>query len=271
MYQFPANLAQQSTSNTPIMGAGKPLVRFQAMERTAPIADGLIHLPFPSTLSISDGATYNEVQLGALGALKDPAEALAQGDVIKAKDDILNKVKNLTWSGIGKYVATAGSQMLPQEGKELFAISTKRIINPNTNMSFQSNTVRTYSFSFTLVARDPSDSNQIRDIHKAFRKYIYAKSTENAENVLLDYPPVWSISFHDVINGTKSEENKWIPPPAPSYLTTLQTDFNPSGPIFRPDGSPMEITLSLQFTETRALTRTEIEEIQDKLRGSKKA
>lgn len=269
MLQFPADLAQIATDGRPITSGARPIVRFQPKERNKLLDDGLVYLPFPQSLSISDGASYNEVALNEFGASPEALSKLSEGDFAGAGAAAKNKLSNVSLGGIGKYLGIKATEMGALPGKELVAIATKKIVNPNTNMSFTGNTVRTYTFSFTLVSRHQADSSQIREIHKAFRKYTYAKSDTSTANVILDFPPTWEITFHDVIAGNIANDNKWIPAPYDCYLTRLGTDFNPSGPMFRYDGSPFEIGLQLEFTETRALMRTEIEEIHSKLRGTR--
>ena len=42
------------------------------------------------------------------------------------------------------------------------------------------------------------------------------------------------------------------------YLQSMQTNYNPTAPIFNEDGSPVEVDLALNFTEYRALDRRDI-------------
>ena len=52
------------------------------------------------------------------------------------------------------------------------------------------------------------------------------------------------------------------------YLTTVETNYNPNANVFFKGGAPNEIDLSITYQETRALTRNDIDELENELDGT---
>jgi hypothetical protein len=134
-------------------------------------------------------------------------------------------------------------------------LGSRQILNPGSATLFKGNGIRSFTFEFSFSADTAQDSNQFRHLHNLFRAAIYAKETAENTKVILDYPPVWTITVNNP-NGTR---NEWYPQTHQCFLTGVTTNFNSSGQMHHIDYSPTQINLSLSFTETRVLTRTDIE------------
>jgi len=236
----------------------RPCIEFTAYDTSSgDVQLKTIWFPCPAGIEISDQATYNTIDLGALGgALNQAIEAgksAAGGAENKLKagsNALLSQVKDARAGEIAAIAAMA----LPGYGDKL-QFKAKTILNPNTNTTFSGNAVRTFSFQFKMIARSQQDAQEIQKIHQTFRKYTYADSNGNQQNLTLRYPPVWRIRFLD---GQKNE-NKYIPKIYSCYLQGVQSSFNSTAPVFHTDGSPLEVDVSISFQETRALTRFDIE------------
>lgn len=248
---------------------GKPFVQFRAID------PGLnIFLPIPAGVTFGDGGKFSQIDLGIIGSFgsSDPGAG-----VMENAKAAIKQMGNMVTTSEGRsqildIVKTVGAgSLLDADTAQKAMYANKTILNPNTRTTFEGNTLRTFSFGFTLVGRSKSDSNAILKIHNAFRKEMYPEADESIANVVLKYPTGWKITFHEgpPTKGEKGElvaagENKWLPKPATCYLTSLTTNFNPSGHMFRTDGSPTEIQLQLEFQETKTLLRPEIEELAPK-------
>lgn len=219
-----------------------------------------IFLPMPPNgLSFADQGNYSTISLGIVAAaggmdalnkmMNSPSAANLISGVKNTGSNILNQIKNLNSGAIG---TIAGTMLGQGEGAQF---AGKRIMSPNTNTTFTGNNIRSFAMRFKLVGRDKKDSESIRDIHNLLRESVYADG-DNASNIILSYPPVWSIKFLD--NG---KENPYIPKIFGCYLNSVTSDFNSSTNIFRPDGAPIEVDVSLGFQETRMLTRRDIAEL----------
>ena len=91
----------------------------------------------------------------------------------------------------------------------------------------------------------------ITKIIKTFRENMYPKGND----VILTYPPIWTMKFYDGATGT---ENRKLPKIFQSYLTGMTATYNGTTNMFHNDGSPVETDVSVQFQETRALTLKDI-------------
>lgn len=236
----------------------RPCIEFTAYDTSSgDVQLKTIWFPCPAGIEISDQATYNTIDLGALGgALNQAIEAGksaaggAKGKFKAGSNALLGQVKDARAGEIAAIAAMA----LPGYGDKL-QFKAKTILNPNTNTTFSGNSVRSFTFAFKMIARSESEAKEIQKIHQTFRKYTYADSNGNQQNLTLRYPPVWRIRFLD---GQKNE-NKYIPKIYSCYLQGVQSSFNSTAPVFHTDGSPLEVDVSISFQETRALTRFDIE------------
>lgn len=219
----------------------RPTIRFTAYDRSNGGAD-LHHivLPSPPSLSFSDSADFSTIDLGALGgAIAGAVEGGGASTSLGTKTaDIL--------SIAGKRIADA----------DTVSFIRKKVTNPNTNTTFKSNRIRSFAFNFKMIARSQAESNTIRSIHSKFRKFTYASQSGGGSNLTLDFPPVWTIRFLDFKAPTG--ENTFIPRIYSCYLTQVESTFNSDANIYFNNSAPLAVDISLQFQETRALTRNDI-------------
>tara|TARA_X000001382_G_scaffold44886_1_gene30263 strand:+ start:787 stop:1917 length:1131 start_codon:yes stop_codon:yes gene_type:complete len=230
-----------------------------------------VFLPIPPTLSFSDSAQYNEINLGILGAGMQVGQQ--GGGLNRAAGTVLTQLKSMTGSDILETIA----------GKTKFAdqasLLTRTVANPNTNVTFTGHGVRSFSFNFTMMAKDAEESETIRQIHERFRYYNYA-DLRRGNNLLLSYPPTWQIRFMAPVakeenkanptlstNGADLKEMKHIPRIFSCYLTNVTTTVNDQGNMyFGKDNAPLSVSVSLTYQETRALNRKDIQDMEnDKL------
>lgn len=242
---FPLEMRQSGLANKPVIlfsafvkGEGKPVK---------------IYLPTPAGIQFADQGTYSTIDLGAIGSTAANAIAsVAQGEGFS------NAAKNVL-SSINKEnsIAIAGRTLGVGEQTSFL---TKSVVNPNTNTTFTSNNLRSFAFNFKMIASSAAESEIIRQIHTRFRYYTYADTKNNEDNILLEYPPVWTIKFFDMSTG---QENKYIPRIFSCYLTQCQSTFNSGGNMFYSDNAPLEVDVNLTFQETRTLTRKDIQDMEN--------
>lgn len=223
-----------------------------------------IFLPIPNELAFSDAAQYNEVELGALvGAGMSAAQQGVQGSM-GAVEAAAAQVSSATGADVLEIIA----------GKTKFAdqasLLTRTVANPNTNVTFKGHGVRSFTFNFTMMAKYAEEAETIRKIHNRFRRLSYANLKNDANNILLSYPPTWQIRFMAPVssedpanatltaNGTTLREMKHIPRIFSCYLTGVTTTINDQGNMYHPDNAPLSVTLSITYQETRALNRKDL-------------
>jgi len=224
------------------------------------------YLPSPANIAINDSATYNTIDLGAIGGAL--AKSVEGGDFKPSAiaDNLKKQMGASSKSFNDTEIAAAASQLLPGSGLIDSAAKLKGrvLLNPNTNTTFSGNGLRSFTFAFTMISSSSDESKMIRSIHHRFRRFVYADSRSSDQNMILAFPPTWTIHF---IDGS-GEENIFIPRIYSCYLTSVDSTFNSTTNMFyQEDGAPLEVTMSLGFQETRALTRTDIDNLNNEVLG----
>jgi hypothetical protein len=226
-----------------------------------------IYLPIPAGLTFSDSMNYSSINLGLLGDIgakalsaaasspKGSGVARKTGNAIGAMtEDVIKKAGNMNAAAVA---SIAARKMKQDDVANVIDYATKQVVAPNTRTTFQNSNVRNFQFQFKMVGKRKEDTDAIKRICELFQNYMYPEGTD----VILKYPPTWAISFYD----GDGNDNQYIPGIYESYLKEFSTTFNSSTNIFRDDGSPLEVDITLGFEETKPLNRQEIME----LRGSK--
>lgn len=248
--QFPSDLGSKD----------HPYVTFTAYTQQSAIK--AIALPVPPGLSIGDGMSYSSVNLGIIGTIM--AETLTQ---VSAQKSIAGAVGAGIGGLIGSTVnkakqlnAAAGASILARkfgfnEAADVVDFNQRQVLAPNTNTTFQSSSIRSYAFTFKMVSRSKQEAATIKDIVSTLRLNMYPEG----KDVVLSYPPIWRIKFYD----REGVINPYLPKIHDTYLTSLSTTFNASTNIFHEDGSPVETDIALTFQETKALTKSDIEKLEN--------
>jgi hypothetical protein len=117
-------------------------------------------------------------------------------------------------------------------------------------LQFDNVAVRSFNFTFKLVAESQSEARQALIIENLFRAALYP---EVKNRLYLEYPPTFKIKFY---HGDK--ENIYMPQIQECFLANITTTYNAGSNMFHADGSPSEVDMSLTFTETKAMTRDEL-------------
>ena len=235
IYTFPRSLREGAELETTAH------ISFEIIAKNDPEAFAKVHLFTPNGVSAPDAASYNQMNLGLIGA---GMSALGSGvkDAVKdftAGDGLGNKgMAILLSTGVGgDKAAKAGMAM---------GIAA----NPYIATAFESTTLRSFGFNFKCVPESSEEAEDVRKIENLFRKFMYPKELDL---IALQYPPIFRIKFY---NG--EEENKFMPMILDSYLINLTTTYNETSNMFHGDGAPVETSLSITFQETKALTRDDL-------------
>jgi len=248
----------------------RPVVRFTCFQRKnnqGGTSQHQLFFPCPPNIAFSDTANYNTFDLGPFGG---SFQAAVDAGAINAGGDFGSGIQTGIDNLVGQAKSLQGSQissLLSQSVKGIFSDNlalavgqrTGVITNPNTNTAFTGNGIRQFSFNFKMIAKSKSESDTVKKIHQKFRSFSYAESNNNSQNLVLSYPPIWNIDFLMPDGG----DNRYIPKIFACYLTSVNSTFNASTSAFHSEGEPLEVDVALTFQETRALTRTDIENLEE--------
>ena len=229
---FPSDIADS--------GGKRPVIVFTCIGR----GNTSIGLPIPGSLQFSDGASYNNTELSYKQSLltKGIQDGVSEGSVMSGLGSIAKNLwKDMTGAGAGGIATGLANTFGGSEIGGAVGIATGTALNKNITSEFTATNTRQFSFQFQLIPQNVSDSNTIKTIVKTFREGLYPEST----GFQLKYPPKWKITF---LNG------EYIPKIGETYLTEVNTSYNNSANIWRTNGAPLETTIQVTFTETKAHT-----------------
>ena len=251
----------------PLVLRGQPnvnIIEFKAYENSgAGINQHHIWFPCPANIAINDSATYNTIDLGSIGGVAAAAlSGVKSGSGVSGiASGIGTQISEARKNFKGGELASGALQALPvgDQIRGASKLSSRVLLNPNTNTTFSGNSLRSFTFAFKMIAHSADEAEMIRKIHSKFRSFVYADSRSNAQNLLLAFPPTWTIRFLD----GNLHENKFIPKIYSCYLVSIESSFNSTTNMFHRDGAPLEVDVSMSYQETRTLTRTDIDVLED--------
>ena len=236
---------------------------------------GSILLPMPKVTDVN-GVEWGKSELNingltALGSVDNllggPFGNLARADAInKLQADRQNAAKDAQDRGIQKDgLMTLGQTMTTNISLKTasFLMGTDidmdtylartggKVLNPNAEMLFQGPTIRSFPFSFLMVARSQREGQEIRKIIR-FLKLGMAPKFRNT--TYLANPDIFTLHYK---NGPgKNDEldtvNKFSK--GGLALTNMNVDYAPNGywSAYR-DSHPVALRMDLEFTELRPI------------------
>jgi hypothetical protein len=128
--------------------------------------------------------------------------------------------------------------------KGLLTRVTGAIENPNMELLFDGPDLRTFSFSFSLSAREPEEAKTIRNIIRFFKQGMSVKRADTG--LFLQSPNTFEIKY--MFGGT--DEHPWINKIKECALTSCTVNYTPAGNYATyEDGSMTQYDLTLSFSE----------------------
>ena len=229
------------------------IAKIRAYDGKGNIAGPMITLPMPVGLQFTDGAAYENADLGMVGNFIDPggektqeeqketADQLSLANGMRISTDILSKVTgNRTRAALGKTP------------------------NPNTRALFKQVNLRTFQLNYKMIPSSASEAESIEAIVEEFRKELYPQSTGEAfgDNFELAYlfPNRFRIRFY--LGNADQAKYEVKPKLLDAYLTNMTTQYNAAGgAIFAEKGKKLnfsETDISMTFLESRTLFSRDI-------------
>lgn len=225
-------------------------------------------LYLPGAIQIQDRVTYNNVELGAIGAgvrsgIQSGASA---GELISSAfgniADNFASVIGAIRSGdafSSQEAQVAALRVLKGSAGVSGAISsaTGVALNPNRRSILSGPELRSFSFSFKLIPTSPAEARSIEKIIQFFREEMYPEAIRRSGvSVAFTYPAVFDIIMrYKTANGQYKKVATQL---LPSFLQSVDVNYNQSGMSFHSDGKPQEATLTLNFTEERTLNKYDV-------------
>lgn len=222
-----------------------------------------IFLPLPPNLiqeytgdfSSFDGSLAGDVASAAVGGGMAGAVASAAGSA--ATEGAMNaasKYANSKVPGAAKLLTVLFDEKNRKQSSAIAGIA----LNPRFEIAFNSMKIREHHYEFILVPVSAAESETIETIVSRLRLAIHPSSSDSAFQVFLKYPYNFVISFHDNFGRTLSS----IPFIPDCFMKTFNTTFVTHR--FNENNSPVATRLTMTFTESIALTRDDIKNLEKK-------
>ena len=237
--------------------------------------DQMINLYMPQ-FTFADGVNYDNAEMGIAGAMALAGKDGRAGDLTEAAGSLLKSTIADVMSGGGATsdVISLGLQRLknlPLGIGDLFvknagitSAASRLKLSPNIRVVFNSTNLRSFSFSFNLIASSEKEADEIEKIIKKFRTELYPEALSAVINDIpveigLRFPNRFLIGLYYGFNadGTPNPIYHKI---KPCYLTGLTTTYNKSQNGAHVGGKPFEVDLTLTFQESRQLDQKDIRE-----------
>ena len=175
---------------------------------------------------------------------RDAARALKRGN----EGNIQALGQSVTADALSKLTGVLGADI---DVDTFLARTGGRVLNPNAEMLFQGPVIRDFSFEYTMIARSEKEGREIRKIIR-FLKLGMAPKFQNTS--FLANPDIFTLEYKNGPDKRDVLKTVNLFNPGGLALTTLQTDYAPSGywSAYR-DSQPVAVKLSLAFTELRPI------------------
>ena len=223
-----------------------------------------INLPIPEQLQDSNSVSWNEDTINPIeatginalsGAAEDPvnmgAKASALADYMKSGSwKEASALANINKELITKYLAAqAMSKFSNVNPQAIIARTTGQVMQSNMELLVDRPSLRNFTFSWDLMARDNSESKEILQIIRAFKKSMAMKTGQASNDaggaIFLKSPDIFELSYKKGSRAHPFLHN--FKPCALSNLTTTYTGSNTYSTY--QDGTPTHIILTAQFQE----------------------
>ena len=231
-------------------------------------------LPIPQ-ISFSENHSYEDFQAFGLG----------QG--LESIRDVASKVSNFkpgegAMAQIGSIASSAADVVAPIAVRGAYNILKSTLgeemnvvrrnlangvtVNPLTSTIYMNSALRTFTFSFNLIARDKNESEIIDRIIKNFQTYSRPSSgraTASGESIglggidvhldYLSHPYLWKIGFVGYGTDQDSDISKYLPKLKICAMESINVNFKGgergSPLFFRSTGAPVEQEITMTFKE----------------------
>ena len=248
------NSLTQLTGNTFNVGEfatkAKNLLTNYALRRNIEILSTVIALTMPENLSASYQNNFDQLSLtSALGGFGLAAQALASTD---GKGENANP-----------FIAEAAGRAISGFTEDfrrlgLFA-TTGRTVNPQLELIYNSPALRQFVLDFRLIPRNEAESVEIQNILFKLKEQAAPQISPDTSGRYFIPPSQFQLEFYDGVDHATT--NPFLFKTKKCVLEDISIDYSGSGSFTTfYTGAPVEIRLSLKFTETVIIDQNAVAE-----------
>ena len=210
---------------------------------------GTVTLPIQSGIKDTNTAGWGPDEMNPLQAMmaKSALELVTGGktDQIGKAGEQIQKDTAEFQKGVGAAAVSSATGV-----KGLLSRTTGKIINPNLELLFQKPSLRPFSFTFRMSARNADEAKQIIAIIRFFKQNMAPQkgggSGGESANLFLKAPNTFQV--HYLHRG--KEEHKFIGRMKECAMTSFEVDYTPDGNYSTyEDGVMTSYTISMSMKE----------------------
>jgi len=210
-----------------------------------------VTLYMPPNFTVNDSGQYNNFDLGlGLGGFSEIIGAFKDEDA-----SALSTAFGGIVHGLGN-IPTLLTNLRPSDSKvrALQANLSRKVVNPHTITNFSKVNIRKFNFSFRMIATSENEAEEIKNMTEFVRTCVYPTNakynTTDASGMIQKFPPTWKIEF---LYGSLDSlaENDKLPVIHECFLESCQTTYNSESNAWHADGHPVDVSVTLSFSETK--------------------
>lgn len=123
-------------------------------------------------------------------------------------------------------------------------------MNPQSELLFRGIDHRSFSYNFTLFPKNAEETAIIKDLVYFFKCNMTPELSPNTANLVMRYPNYFKIRY--LFNN---QDNPWLNKIAYCVLTRFNVAYQAQMPAFHRDGSPVAVTIAMEFQEIEPIYR----------------
>lgn len=202
---------------------------------------GKIILPLPVNIASNTNATWEQADAGLMAHM-------AQGK------PATNTAKDMIAAGLAetdrRAIEMIASGILGSGGSQAYQKRVGSLINPAKENYFRGSECRSIQLTFNLIPLNKEDTNIYHDAIVTMQENSVPSVPGNQTGRIMKYPASWHIQF---------KPSKYLPHYKEAVLTNMSMDYSATGKTYLHDGGgPVQINLTLNFTELTILTYEDI-------------
>ena len=223
----------------------------------------VIGLYMPPAVNVSYNMDYSEGEVGVATEAVAGLFKAYQANALTGSA-VLNEAKRVGSTVVKDRVLKGLSSVPYVEGaEEVFAMQTGAIIAPRMEMFFKGIGRRSFSFTFTFIPKDRTETKIVHDIIKEFKVGMSATFTRTGSTRDIKIPDMFSIQYMHI-----NSENQYINKIGKCYLKGMDVSYGGDkfvtyneDLVAELDGvAPQKTTINLTFQEIEIMDRSNIED-----------
>jgi len=223
---------------------------------------GTVVLPIPSGISDTNSCDWGANTLTAAQAVATSTvfSTITQGFEKGAKNAIdaitaAQKDPSLK-TGVASLFAGATAN---GDAAAILKRADGSVINPNMELLFNAPTLRPFSFTFKMSARNKKEGETIIKIIRFFKRGMSPKKT--VPNIFLKTPNTFSIQY--LLRGSGGEDHPFIGRIKECALQSFTVNYTPEGQYATySDGVMVSYEIQMQFTELEPVFNSDYDQLE---------